>query len=227
MKLKSFGCSFIFGSELPDDGSHTTYDHYSRLSWPALLAKTLGYSYDCYARPGAGNLRILESVLSQAESNENNLYVIGWTWIDRFDYKIDDADPLYLRDSAGCSTILPTHSDKKAKFYYRNLHSQVIDKLTTLAYIKLAVDTLKQKNIPFIMTYIDDLIFERQWHSTPAVAGMQNYIQPYMSTFQGKNFIDWSKSNGFEISNTSHPLEAAHQAAADLVHQDLDQWIKS
>lgn len=226
MKLKSFGCSFIFGSELSDDGSHTNYDHYSRLSWPALLAKTLGYDYDCYARPGAGNLRILEAILSQAESNENDLYVIGWTWIDRFDYKIDDAVPVYRRDATGWSTILPNDSNKQAEFYYKHLYSQFTDKLTTLAYIKLAVDTLNQKNIPFIMTYMDDLIFESQWHSTPAVAGMQNYIQPYVSTFQGKNFIDWSRDQNLPVSQSLHPLEAAHQAAADLVYQELDHWIR-
>ena len=226
MKLKSFGCSFIFGSELSDDGSHTNYDHHSRLTWPALLAKTLNYEYNCYARPGAGNLRILESVLSQAESNENSLYVIGWTWIDRFDYKIDEADPLYRRDASGWSTILPNHNDKKAEFYYKNLYSQFTDKLTTLAYIKLAIDTLKQKNIQFIMTYMDDLIFESQWHSTPAVTGMQNYIQPYMSTFQGMNFVEWSKDQNLPVSESLHPLEAAHQAAADLVCQKLDHWIR-
>ena len=223
MKLKSFGCSFIFGSELSDDGSNLDYEGYSQLTWPAILSQKLEYEYECHARPGAGNLRILESVLSQSESNKNDLYVIGWSWIDRFDF----IDTIMPYNPVGWNTIVPGDNTKKADFYYRNLHSQFQDKLTTLSYINLAVDTLKQKNIPFIMTYMDDLIFERQWHSTPAVAGMQNYIQTYMSTFQGKNFIDWSRDQNFDISKSLHPLESAHQAAADLVHQELDQWIKS
>jgi hypothetical protein len=73
---------------------------------------------------------------------------------------------------------------------------------------------------------MDDLIFERQWHSTPAVSVMQDYIRPYMSTFQNKNFVDWSKNQQLPISKSMHPLEEAHQAAVDLVYQDIDQWIK-
>jgi hypothetical protein len=74
---------------------------------------------------------------------------------------------------------------------------------------------------------MDDLIFEKAWHTTPAIQDMQEYIRPYMNEFNGQSFLEWSKSNGFKISKTSHPLEAAHQAAADLVHQELDQWIRS
>lgn len=232
MNLKSFGCSFIFGSELSDDGSHKNYNHFSRLSWPALLAKAIGYEYNCYARPGTGNLCILESILSQAEFNDNHLYVIGWTWIDRFDYTNHNSMPVYqpgipTSTQIGWNTILPGDKEHEAEFYYKHFYSQFTDKLKTLVYIKQAVDTLRQKNIPFIMTYMDDLIFESRWHSTPAVQSMQEYIRPYMSTFQGKNFIDWCKSKELPISKFLHPLEEAHQAAADLVHQELDQWVKS
>lgn len=221
MNLKSFGCSFIFGSELSDDGSHLNYNQYSHMSWPALLAKHIGYEYECYARPGTGNLCILESILSQVEADKNDLYVIGWTWIDRFDYTTNQAArPKW-------DTILPGDTTKQAEFYYKHFYSQFTDKLKTLCYIKLAVDTLKQKNVRFIMTYMDDLIFETRWHSTPAVFNMQDYIRPYMSTFQGKNFIEWSQDQNFPISKSLHPLELAHQVAADLAHCNLDQWIKS
>ena len=223
MKLKSFGCSFIFGTDLSDDGSDRDYEGYSHNTWPALLAKKLGYEYACYARPGSGNLRILETILSQSTVDQNNLYVIGWSWIERFDY-IGTATPY---NPLGSSTIVPVHDTEKADFYYRNLHSQFRDKLTTLSYIKLAVDTLKQKNIPFIMTYMDELIFDNKWHTTSAVDNIQDYIRPYMNTFQGKNFVKWSKDQNFDISKSLHPLEAAHQAAADLVCQELDHWIIS
>lgn len=222
MKLKSFGCSFIFGSDLADDGSNVDYEGYSHNTWPALLAKKLGYDYECYARPGSGNLRILETILSQTESTQNNLYVIGWSWVDRFDF-IDTAMPY---NPLGWHTIMPGDDTRMSEFYYKHLHSQFRDKLTTLSYIKLAIDTLEQKNIPFIMTYMDDLIFENRWHSSPAVTTMQNYIRPYMSTFQGDNFVKWSQIQNLPVSDFLHPLEAAHQAAANLVHQELDHWMR-
>ena len=65
MKLKSFGCSFIWGSDLPDDGRNLPRATASRLTWPALLAQDLEYEYECHARPGAGNLQITERLLNQ------------------------------------------------------------------------------------------------------------------------------------------------------------------
>ena len=64
MMLKSFGCSFIYGSDLSDDGKGFPLASPSKLSWPSLLAQSLNYTYECYARPGSGNLRILEKVLN-------------------------------------------------------------------------------------------------------------------------------------------------------------------
>lgn len=217
MRLRSFGCSFIFGSDLHDDGRNLRRATPSRHTWPALVAQHLGYDYDCYARPGAGNLQIAERVLSQAACNEQYLFVIGWTWIDRFDYTTPDDV---------WQTLRPTTETEVAECYYRDLHSQYRDKLTTLINIRLCIDTLRQKNIPFVMTYMDELMFENKWHATPAITDLQDYIRPYLSSFQGKSFLDWSRAGNYEISDMLHPLEPAHRAAADLVISDLTQWIK-
>ena len=144
MKLKSFGCSFIYGTDLAS----------TDLTWPGLLAQHINYEYQCHARPGSGNLQILEKILNQTTTNDSAFYVVGWTWIDRFDY----AEPA----NDQWKTIMPVDTDKIASNYYRDLHSQYRDKLTTLIYIKTAIDCLKQKNYPFVMTYMDELIFETE-----------------------------------------------------------------
>jgi hypothetical protein len=208
LKIKSFGCSFIFGSDLADDGRDGPYATYSRLTWPALLAKKLDLDYVCYARPGAGNMRIMERVLSQAASGEKDLFIIGWTWIDRFDYT-DTQDTW--------KTILPVDTTKEAEFYYRNLHSQYRDKLMTLTCIRTVVDTLNQKQIPFVMTFMDDLIFENKWHTTPAVTDAQEHVRPYLTQFEDLTFLDWSRKNKYPVSETLHPLEPAHAAAANYM----------
>ncbi len=200
----------MFGSELADDGRDLPWPRPSKLTWPALWATNLGHDYQCYARPGAGNLQILEKVLTHAASNEHALYVIGWTWIDRFDYNKQPHNTW--------TTITPGHTDETAKFYYRDLNSQYRDKLTTLSYIKLAIDTLKQKDVTFIMTHMDDLIFETKWHANPAIMDLQNYIRPYITQFEGKTFLDWSRDKKFKISTKLHPLEAAHQAAFEYIN---------
>jgi hypothetical protein len=218
MRLKSFGCSFIFGSELADDGRDGPYATPSRHTWPALLAQKLGMEYDCYARPGSGNLHIAERVLSQAACNEKNLYVIGWTWIDRFDYT-DRQDRW--------STITPTTDTSLSHTYYRDLHSQYRDKLTSLMVIRICIDVLKQKQCPFIMTYMDDLLWETEWHTTPALTDTQNYIRPYMTNFDGLNFLAWSRKHGYPISDMLHPLESAHAAAFEHLSPKLDNFVKN
>lgn len=211
MKLKSFGCSFIYGTDLHDDGRHLPIPTPSQYTWPALLAKRHGLSYRCYARGGSGNLQIVENILTQiASDSDTAIYVIGWSWIDRFDYT--DSSPRHL-----WKTIMPVDTDKKAEVYYRDLQSEYRDKLTTLMNIKLAIDTLKIANKKFIMTYMDDLMFDNRWNTSPAVSMLQGYCEPYMTRFDGKSFLEYSKEKGFEISQTLHPLEAAHQAAFELI----------
>ena len=89
----------------------------------------------------------------------------------------------------------------------------------TLMTIKLVIDTLKQHNQKFIMTYMDDLIFETEWHTTPAIITLQNYIKPYLTTFEGLTFVEWCRKNRYPITEQGHPLEAAHAAAAEYILQ--------
>lgn len=218
MKLKSFGCSFVFGTDLHDDGSNTDHAKYSRHTWPALLAQQLGYQYFCYARPGSGNLRIAETVLTHAALNDPALFVIGWTWIDRFDYTEQDNQ---------WKTLMPVDHSDTARLYYRDLHSQYRDKLSTLMSIRLVIHTLQQKGHQFIMTNMDHLVFESHQHCTPSMMEMQKFTQPFVCDLQGKNFLEWSQSQQYQISATLHPLEDAHRAACDLICQDLAHCIKS
>ena len=217
MKLKSFGCSFIFGSELADDGIYAYTPRASRSTWPAHLANHIGAEYECYARPGAGNLQILEQVLNQAAQPAPAVFVIGWTWIDRFDYYPSDINP----DSfSPWRTIMPVDDSEVAHVYYRDLHSEYRDKLSNLGNIKLVIDTLTQKQIPFVMTYIDELLFDQRWNTSAAVLDMQKYVQPYMTTFDGMTFLEWSRHNGYAETKNWHPLEPAHAAAAELIKSD-------
>ena len=216
MNLKSFGCSFIFGNDLADDGRDLPVPTPSQLTWPAHLAKHLKKDYECYARPGSGNLQILERVLTQsAVSDSLDLFVVGWTWIDRHDYYNNNNTTGW--EWHRWHTIMPIDTTELAKIYYRDLHSEYQDKFSCLIYIKLAIDTLKQKNIPFVMTYMDDLLFDQRWNTTPAVIDLQEYVQPYMINLEGKNFLEWSRTNNYAISATLHPLEDAHSAAGNYI----------
>ena len=215
MKLKSVGCSFIFGSDLADDGRDLPYPTPSQLTWPAHLARHLNYGYQCYAQPGSGNLQIAERVLNESAKIEPALFIIGWTWIDRFDYT--DSEKNRWR------TIMPADTNSVAETYYKNIHSQYRDKLSTLMSMRLVIDILKQKNYPFVMTYMDDLTFDTQWHTTPAVLELQDYVRPHMTQFEGKSFLEWSRSKGYPETVKWHPLEEAHRAAGDYMIKVFDK----
>jgi hypothetical protein len=223
MMLKSFGCSFIFGSDLHDSDYYLKNHNKpvpSKFTWPALLANDLHYEYKCFASPGSGNLKIFEKIMTQAVDPVDSIFVIGWTYIDRYDHLVNAYVPNTHYDPVNHEfwhTISPSETNNVANVYYRDLHSQYCDKLKSLTYIKCAIDTLKQKNIPFIMTYIDDLLFETKWHTTPAIVDLQNYILPYLTKFNNKTFLEYSKEKGFPISETLHPLEDAHQSAFELI----------
>lgn len=221
MKLKSFGCSFIHGTELADQKKIGVRDMPSKQTWPAHLANHRGLLYRCHAHGGSGNLQILSRVLDQiGNSTSSDLFVIGWTWIERFDYYRDNPDNS-IQDP--WLTITPTMDNSVKQTYYKHLHSEYRDKLVSLTSIKLAIDTLQQQKIPFIMTYLDPLLFDQRWHITPGLKDLQCYIQPYMTDFEGKNFLDWSQTHGYPIGPGGHPLEQAHRAASDYL---INIWEK-
>jgi len=221
MKLKSFGCSFVAGSDLSDQVDHDwpTFAH-SDLTWPALLAKYHGLNYECWAWPGVGNLKILCDIISQASLKEPAIFLINWTWIDRFDF-VDDREQW--------TTLRPSVDDDVSKTYFKHLHSQIKDMITSIYAVNTAIDFLHQREIPFVMTYMDYLLLEHidpDWHDPKYVTVMQSKIENFLVDFDGKNFLDWSQDRGFAVSENWHPLEQAHQAAADYMLPRIDAILR-
>jgi hypothetical protein len=171
-----------------------------------LTAKHLGLDYECYAAPGVGNLYILHQILQEID-REPAIYFVTWSWIDRFDY-LDSSDDRW-------QTLLPNETGAAAQNYYRNLHSQYRDKLTNLIYIPTAIDALISRQQKFVMTAMDELLLETEWHCDSAVRRLQTHCEPHIKTFNGYSFLEWSRINGYPESDLWHPLDDAHRAAAD------------
>lgn len=211
MKLiKSFGCSFTYGTDLKD--CDDTVPGYSRITWPALLASSIGARYECYAAPGIGNLQIYHNVLSEIPLLDSEFFVINWTWCDRFDF-MDPLDEQWI-------TLRPGGSNKQHDLYYRNFYNQYHDMMTNAAYINSAINLLQKHNIKFIMTTMDTTLFDvvnPNWQDPRSISLLQKEIKPHITYFQDQTFLNWSKEKGFPISETLHPLEDAHQAAFELI----------
>jgi len=218
MKLKSFGCSFIYGTNLSDQTFKDldyAYD-YSRLTWPALIAEALSLPYECYAYPGIGNFKILCDMISQASLDDPAVFVINWTWMDRFDF-VDDQEQW--------QTITPGQTCDRSQAYYRYFHSHVKDMMGSVHNINTAITMLQERQVPFLMTYMDYNILQPidpSWHDPKYVSVLQKKIKPHLTAFENKNFLDWSRDRGYAISATLHPLEQAHAAAAQYTLPAID-----
>jgi hypothetical protein len=206
--IKSFGCSFIYGSELAD--VDLDYSNAPSLStWPALIAKKTNLDYKCYARPGQGNFKIYCDILANSYKDEKSIYLINWTWIDRFDY-VDQVE--------NWNTLRPAENSDLEKFYYLNFHSHFCDMVKSAGYIVSTAEHLKSLNCPYIMTYMDYnllAIVDPTWQDPRYLAVLQDKLRKILTNFDGKNFLDWSLEHNYKISKLWHPLEDAHQAAAD------------
>jgi hypothetical protein len=82
---------------------------------------------------------------------------------------------------------------------------------------------LKQKNIPFLMTYMDPLLFDQQWHVSKSITYLQDYVRPHMTLFEGLTFLEWCRSKNFALSSTWHPLDQAHATASDYIIKTFDK----
>ena len=203
MLIKSFGCSFISGTDLAD-----AYN-----VWPSLIAHKLGINFKNCAFGGIGNQRILAELLKELGENDNEevFYIIQWTWQDRFDY---------VDDNNHWQTCRPSLDTKSAAIYFKNFHSSFIDTLRSLSCIYTAIEILKTNNIPFVMTAIDDLIWQAAdatFFHPASLTVLQNRIEPFIKYFDGMDFLTWSRQHNFAESKLWHPLDDAHQAAAEYV----------
>lgn len=195
--IVSCGDSFFYGSDLQNTNN----------TWPALIAQKLGHDYQSYAQPGVGNLRILQQIIqAQAQHGTNAVYAINWTWIDRYDY-VSTLDETW-------HTIRPALDDgPNDGLYYRHFHSELADKFQNLVVIAQACELLKDHRV--IMTYMDRLLLDQQWHAPNYVQILQEKIRPHLNDFGGMTFLEWSRANHFPESAHWHPLEQAHEQAAN------------
>jgi hypothetical protein len=97
--------------------------------------------------------------------------------------------------------------------------------LTNASYIATAINVLNIKKIPFCMTMMDTSLFDPidpGWQDPYALRALQRLIKPYICWFDGLDFLSWSQKNNYPISDAWHPLEQAHQAAADYMIRLFD-----
>ena len=216
-RIVSFGDSFVFGSELKNnqDGSR---------AWIGQAAKNLGVDYQTTAVPGCGNDHIARQIYSYFSTNPatDTLAVINWTWMNRWDFYIVEHEtwitlgPTCVPDKLK-HLVERTEAEDMIEFYQHRANSSLLwNKFRNLQTIYAVQSYLKNQNILNIQTYMDDQLFNTEYHAPDYVQQLQQLVQPSMQSFEGKNFVDWSRDQGFSVTDTLHPLEDAHLAVCKL-----------
>jgi len=226
-KIVGFGDSFVWGTELKNntDGSQ---------SWIAQAAKNLGCSYSTTAEPGCGNDHIAQQVYSYFSNNtaHNTLAVINWTWATRWDFYIVEHEK-WITLGPTCVPeklqylVSETEAEDMIEFYKHRANSSILwNKFRNLQTMCAVQTYLKSKNIVSVQTYMDYILFDQEWHAPDYVQVLQDLVRPDLQLFEEQNFVDWSRSKGFAVTDIGlHPLEQAHAEACNLWQQQYAQAL--
>ena len=98
MRLITYGCSFTYGTALPDMEpcqDKKPWAKPSTLSWPSILHNMLGTSeYQNHGMPGASNREIWWRALNNTY-NKTDIVVFQWTWNNRYCFVNEDVTDIY------------------------------------------------------------------------------------------------------------------------------------
>lgn len=227
-KVIAVGDSFTRGDELascPKQLHEYLFPfQYSNSTWSALIAKLRDYDYECYALGGIGNQWISWKIADKLE--QDTLVIVNWTWFERFDYIDTDIDVW--------KTTHSRHEDKLNHYFYRNLDSDIWNLHRNLQQMHSAISLLKQHNIDFIMTCLDNNYCadfstirppgsEVSAHWKNCITNLQAQVVPHIVDFEGISFLEWSRHNNFEFGPNGHPLEKAHIEAANYINMAITE----
>jgi len=216
-RVIAIGDSFTRGDELtgcPGEIPNKPFQH-SQSTWPALIAESLNCDYECYAIGGSGNHWI--SWQAAATLKQDALFIINWSWFERFDYVDVDTE------TDDWAVTHPRHEGKLDHYFYRNLDSDIWNLHRNLQQMHSTISLLKQNNIDFIMTCLDthySLTYNVSGYGTwvNAISSLQKQVLPHIVDFEDMSFLEWSKHKGFELGPNGHPLEKAHIEAAKYIN---------
>ena len=139
--------------------------------------------------------------------------------IENIDLKKNKFSEKFIKKTYSCGPFL------KDQHYQKNLQemyieyisdNQLMNKFNSLQSLYCTTAFLLTNEIKFLQTNLDEELFESKWFCDGYINELQKYILPHMNSFDGLNFLDWSREKNFKITKPGwHPLEDAHHAAAE------------
>ena len=202
-KVIAIGDSFLAGSELTDPKS----------TWPSLFANKYQLEYVCLAKPGHTIQFVVRTLFETLhKESQDCLFVIHWPNALRMEY-VDHQNDTWIQINPNAILFGNEYSSEIQTMYYKHMNSLLGDKWHSLLMISSALHILQQTNHRYVMTAVDDFMFDTTFHNPPYVEFLQASCQDYIHWFDTMTFLKWTEANKFAIGQRGHPLEQAHQCA--------------
>jgi len=221
----AFGDSFVAGTELCTD--EQVEEVYNKIksglypvdeidditkpnSFPNLLAKKLNIPCHNYAMSGSSNNRSIRKLISATKIHTNSLILFGYTSPDRSEIYYPVEGPCAGRDSD--------------MFLQLGIHinNHGINFELNQTYIRDFIYPHNNINEFIICAEAIAKYTSNQIIHLPVFGDYVHEPLPNIFKFQGyKNLIDWATFNRFSRLRHGHFEQAAHNALADLLFQQL------
>ena len=209
MLLYTLGCSFTYGEELQDPVTQ---------SWPALLAKKIGYDVINHGKPGRGNNYIVKTAIKQVPKLKPDLVIVAWTSCGRMEF----ADRYSVYDIwPGCQRRFEKpypHRDTLIK-YITSYHNELHQYRNWLQSVILLQDFFKLRNINyrFVNTFDNHELTKKY----------AKVSQEYIELIDIDRFVGWPDYSMMEWmgdclkGSGGHPLELGHDRIATEIFNAL------
>lgn len=252
-KILSGGDSFIWGSELLDCSSCAPLG-FSKLTFPSLLGDS--YHCVAFPGSGNESIARRVIDYCETNLTSGLFVIVCWTFSGRYEFKFESgwnsinswsAGNFYDTDDIQNIEVQRQIDRTKdlgnfdfAKAYFKHIGwSEYWETYTTLKSIVYLQNYLLLKKIPFLFTCADNsflvnhtyksndisitalkkqLDFEK-WYMFPGASESWNTTEP-------RGFYQWAVENKYKCGPQNHPLEDAHQKAAELMREKFNELVK-
>lgn len=250
------GDSFIWGSEL-SDCQHCGPDGYSKSTFPALLSTSYncvafpGSGNESIARRVIDYCEtnptndVFVIVCWTFDGRYEFKFDSGWNSINSW-----SAGNYYNNTPDGDQNDLVLAQVNKtkelgnfefAKAYFKHIGwSEYWETYTTLKSIVYLQNYLLLKQIPFLFTCADNSFLVNYTYksddiSITALKKQIDFQKWYMfpganeswNTTEPRGFYQWAVENKYKCGSQNHPLEDAHQKAAELMREKFNELVKN
>ena len=215
MKILTLGCSFTYGSELPDctTDNFPECDQPSALAWPCLLAARLNATVDNLAKPGGSNARMYRLAMDQASRETYDLVVVAWTDHSRLDLQYRNRDYPCTAHSTGVHARFPWIKD-----YYAEHHSDSHSWQRWLTEVIGLQSWFQQREQQYRFLSFQEILWGPEVRQYPHL----------LAQVDADRYIGWRENHGMtEFMGDcpkgpgGHPLELGHQRIAEHIYEHI------